>query len=223
MRKVQARRADMSGCDARVRIGRLVSLFCLLSAICIPLAHAQEVRAITESGRRVILMPDGRWKYDARVPAPILAQAEQSPYQPVVRKFSVAFDTSKWVSVPKKNPDDEFNKKMFRHKTLPIFGVVISDELPATTENIRNLILMNAKAPSGVDPVIVLDESRTVGGKTVGAMRFILNIGGVDFMFSNNYYGDNDGNIQIVCYTGQAVFHKYETDCQQFIGGLTIR
>lgn len=192
-----------------------------LSAMHIAAASAAEVRAVTEDGRKVLLTPDGRWRYDAKSSVPMQTLADQSPYQTQVKKFLLAYDSSKWIPVQREG-QSETNKKLFKHKTLPIYGMVIADEIPAATEAIKNVILYNAKT-AGTDLKVILDETKNISGKTAGSIRFVGALGGVDFMFTGYYYGDADGNVQVMCYTGQQIFYKYESDCQQFIGGLIIK
>ncbi len=195
----------------------VLSLFTLASAA----ISAQEIRAVTEDGRKVVLSPDGRWKFDRASMTPTAALDSVSPYQTAVSRFSVAYDTSKWVLSPRRD-GDEINKRTFRHKSLPIHAVVIADEIPLQTDALKNIILTNAHS-AGATTTVLLDQEKQLGGKGVGFLRFAASMKGMDFVFSSHYYGDGDGNIQVMCFTAQSIFFKYEGDCQQFIAGLTIK
>ena len=46
-------------------------------------------------------------------------------------------------------------------------------------------------------------------GRGVGELRLAATMQSLDFVFSSLYYADADGNIQVTCYTAQAIFHKY--------------
>jgi hypothetical protein len=185
-----------------------------------PLA-AQELRAITEDGRKVLLEPDGKWRFDGRAsPTASLNSDTTSPYQTSVKRFAVSFNTADWVLLPKREADG--NKRTFRHRSLPLYGMVIADELPAATPAIKSLMLTNARAV-GASTTILVDQTRTLGDTEVGALRFAASMDGLDFVFSSHYFANGDGNIQVLCYTAQALFFKYQGDCQKFIDGLQIK
>ena len=101
----------------------------LLVAASSPLA-AQELRGITEDGRKLILSPDGTWRFDKSAPA--AASGSDSPYQAAVKRFSLSFNTSEWVMLPRREADGTA-KRSFKHRTLPLYGMVISDEMPTVT------------------------------------------------------------------------------------------
>lgn len=192
----------------------------VLSTLAIQVAQAQDLNATTEDGRRVVLSAGGTWKFDNR-PNPKLSPAlSASPYQPAVAKFSVNFDANAWTMQPK-GAAAEHSKRVFVHKSLPLYAMVISDEMPTTTPALKQLLINNA-VQAGAETTVLLDTTRTFSGHEVGAIRLAAAMRGVDFVFSTNYYADDDGNIQVVCYTGQPLFHKYAADCQKFIDGLVI-
>ncbi|MES2889803.1 MAG: hypothetical protein V4739_17555 [Pseudomonadota bacterium] len=185
-------------------------------------AHAlPELRAVTEDGRKVILSSDGRWQFDSQSSAARRPLELSSPYQTSVKNFSVAYNTSDWHLAPHKETE-EINKRAFKHKKLPIYAMVIADEMPATTEAMKAVILSNAKS-AGASTTVLLDQLQNVNGKEVGSLRFVANMQGLDFIFTTLYHADPNGNIQVMCYTAQALFHKYQANCQSFLDGLTIK
>lgn len=181
---------------------------------------ADELRAVTEDGRKVVLSADGRWRFSNNAPSPAAASSE-SPYQPRVGKFSVAFSTTDWNIAPK-GEGEATNKRTFTHKTLPIYAMVISDEIPATPAMMREVILANARA-AGASTSILLEQPQQVSGKEAGLLRFAAVLKGLEFVFSSLYYADGEGNIQVTCYTAQSLFFKYQADCQRFLNGLIIK
>jgi hypothetical protein len=193
-----------------------------LSATCTPFAMAaDDIRAITEDGRRVLLSPDGKWQFDGSPPAARKPAEAVSPYQTAVKRFSVAFNVADWNPAPRKETD-ESNKRMFHHKRLPVFAMVIADEMPATTPAMKQVIFANARS-AGATTTVLVDQTQEVSGKEVGVLRLAATMQGLDFVFSSLYYADDSGNIQVTCYTAQALFHKYQAECQKFIGGLSIK
>jgi hypothetical protein len=194
----------------------------LLSMIVFALpARSQDLRAITEDGRKVLLAPDGKWRFDTSPASAPSSTNPVSPYQSAVQRFSVSFSPGDWTLVPKRD-GDQGNKRTFRHRSLPIYAMVIADELPATTPVLKNIILSNARS-AGATTTVLVDQSQDLRGKEVGALRFAASMDGLDFVFSSHYYADSDGNIQVMCYTAQALFFKYKGDCQRFLDGLTIQ
>ena len=138
----------------------------------------------------------------------------------MVKAFSLTFDTAKWGIAPPEAGDGA-TKRTFRHRALPLYAMVVSDEIPATTDIVPNAMITNATS-AGAEPKVLSDEVRPLHGKDVGVLRMLVSRGGLEFVFVTRYYGDQRGNIQVMRWTGQAIFFKYQTECQAFVDGLTI-
>lgn len=180
---------------------------------------AKDLRAVAEDGRKVLLSADGRWRFDASSPAAV-TPASDSPYRPSAKQFAVAFNPSDWTLQPKRDEDGPI-KRGFVHKSLPVHAWVIADEMPATTPTVKTVILTNAKN-AGAETTVLLDEIIRIGGKEVGSMRMSAALKGMDFMFWTYYFADEAGNIQVTCFTAQALFYKYEAECRKFLSSLSI-
>ncbi|MFO1338372.1 MAG: hypothetical protein U1F53_09055 [Burkholderiaceae bacterium] len=184
-------------------------------------AAAKDLRAVTEDGRKVLLSPDGKWRFDSSAPvvqAP--ADSDASPYRPVVKRFSVAFNTADWSLRPKQDSDGP-NKRSFQHKTLPLQAMVISDEMPASNAAIKSVILGNAKN-AGATTTVLLDETVRVSDKEVGSFRMAAALKDMEFVFWSYYFANEDGNIQVTCFTAQSLFYKYAEECRKFLAGFKI-
>ncbi|MGP1684064.1 MAG: hypothetical protein ACTS8S_17225, partial [Giesbergeria sp.] len=188
-----------------------------VSAVC-----AQDLRAVAEDGRKVLLSPNGKWRFDTSVgqavPAP---RGGMLTYQPAVKKFSVAYNSNEWTLMPPKD-GEESNRRTFGHKMLPIYSVVIADEIPASTASLKAVILSNARA-TGSEPTVLLDKQTDISGNAVGSIRFAVAPKGIEFVFSSYYFGGPDGNIQVTCYTAQSLYFKYKAECKKFMDGLAIK
>ena len=172
--------------------------------------------------RMVLLRPDGKWRFATRAMQIGAGRADAgSPYQTSVGKVSLAFNASEWSMFPRREGEAN-NKRMLQHKSLPIYAMVIADEIPASTEALKNIILTNATS-AGFATTTLLDQQKQVSGRQVGDLRFVASNKGVEFVFSAYYYADEDGNVQVMCYTAQALFHKYQGDCEKLLNGLTIK
>lgn len=180
---------------------------------------AKDLRAVTEDGRKVLLSADGKWRFDANAPA-AAAPASDSPYRPSAKQFTVAFNPSEWTLQPKRDEDGPI-KRGFVHKSLPLHAWVIADEMPASTPTVKTIILGNAKN-AGAETTVLLDELVRVGDKEVGSMRMAAALKGMDFVFWTYYFANEEGNIQVTCFTAQALFYKYEAECRKFLATLKI-
>jgi hypothetical protein len=178
-------------------------------------ATAQTTRAFTEDGRSVLLSPNGTWKFSEYI-----SSFNEGLYQSPVKNFQVNYSSSDWV-MQDKNKSTEANKQVFQHKSKPIYAMIISDEIPATNATLKKAINSNAEKAGRVITVL-RDEPKIFGAKTGGTYRLVAEVEGSVFTFDFNYYADLSGNIQVICYTGQSLFTKYLSDCQQFINGLRI-
>lgn len=197
-----------------MRTYTFTALFVLIAVTGTAIA-AQELRATTEDGRKVLLSSDGKWRFNSNQLTPPVQSALSSPYQPSVKKFSLSFNAAEWTPAPKYN-GGENNKMPFQHKSLPIVGMVISDDMPANTAAIKEVIISNARQ-AGAEILVLLDETQRIGSKDIGSIRFSANMKGIEFLFSTYYYADEDGNIQVTCYTAQSQFTKYKNNCENFL------
>jgi len=195
-----------------------LALGALLTA---PLASAQDIRAVTEDGRRVVLSQDGKWRFDTKARAGVVTEGG-SPYQTSVKKISLNFNTNEWTLMPKREGEAS-NKRMFQHRNLPIYVLAIADELPASNESLKAAIFTNA-ASGGFTTTTLIDQTKQISGHQVGELRFAAaNKSGLEFVFSSYYYADEDGNVQLMCYTAQSLFHKYQAECEKLLNGLSIK
>ena len=184
-------------------------------------AFAKDLRAVTEDGRKVLLSPDGKWRFDGSAPvvqAP--PDVETSPYRPAVKRFSVAFNAADWTLRPKQEGDGP-NKRSFQHKTLPLHAMVISDEMPANNAAIKSVILSNAKS-AGATTTVLMDETVRIADMEVGSLRMAAAMKDLEFVFWSYYFANEDGNIQVTCFTAQALFYKYAEECRKFLAGFKI-
>lgn len=163
------------------------------------------------------MFSDGKWKLD-QGPSPSAQQ--EAVFQSPVKRIVVKYRPEDWNLLPKRERD-EFNKRTLAHRSLPVYGLIISDEIPATNDQLKSAIVNNAKsAATSVD--VILDEPRQVRGTNVGHIRLMVAANGMEYVFSTYYYADGDGNIQLACYTARQLFFKYQSECQKLLDGLVI-
>jgi hypothetical protein len=190
-------------------------------------APAAPLRAVAEDGRRVLLLPNGTWRpADPQGSGPLVSGATSardpqatSPFRTVVRRFTVKYDIAQWVLQPAKEGDP--TRRHFRHRSLPLTAVIAADEYPVPTRSLRQVVEQNARA-SGVVVTPLIDEEREHSGHKVGYLRLLASVQGMDLIYVNQYYGDSDGNVQVICFTAQTLYAKGHAECHRFIDGLSI-
>ena len=203
-----------------------VSLLSLLFLTGVPtLGLCQNpVRARTEAGKDVFLYPDGKWKYVEENKAPSSERknhdkpgTSNTPFKTARGSFEIWVNEGKWIRTA-----DEPGKMTFSLKTGDAYVLVISEEIAITTLALKEMAIENARKASS-DFLLVVEESRTVNGREVTSMKFNSTIKSMQFTYYAYYYGGKEGTIQVLCYTGQNLFAKYEREFTEFLDGLTIQ
>lgn len=202
----------------------LFALLLLLSAVS-PAVSQTPIKARTESGKEVILSPDGTWKYVTEPEAhsrpssgmtrPASARTE---FKAKHGGFSVWYDDTKWIKSP---GEDEEGRIEFKLKRGDGYAIAIVEELGIPIATLKELALENAQS-AAPDTKIVFEEMRTVNGKQVLCMRMDGSVKGIPFRYFGYYYGGKQGSIQLLTFTGTQIFAKYEQDFVEFLNGLEI-
>jgi hypothetical protein len=185
------------------------------------------IKARTESGKDVILSPDGTWKYatDAAPGAHTSTAATMTKaanakavYKAPHGGFSIWYDETKWAMTPK--ADDE-GRIEFRLKRGDGYAVAIIEELGMPSSTLKEIALENAKG-AAPDAKLVFEETRTINGKEVLCMKMEGSVKGIPFRYYGYYYGGKAGSIQLLTFTGTQIFSKYEDDFLEFLNGLQV-
>lgn len=194
-----------------------------LLVLCVPPLTAQE-RAMTESGRKVLLYRDGTWKPEG--PSAGKADPQSAFRRPAAAtekatfnkgRFSVYFDPSLW----KKAGQDTPTRQMFQHKDGDGYAVIIAERMQVTLEALRTLALSNAKN-AAPDARITLEETRTVNGTPTLVLQIQGTIQGIPFTYYGYYYAGSEGCIQVLTYTSNNLFPEFKGDFQDFLNGFTL-
>ena len=189
-----------------------------------PVFGQEPIRAKTDSGKEVILQPDGTWKYVSEgPPKPVVIAIAKSPsarkfFKPDRGSFGVWYDDTKWRQSTR---PDEPGRSSFDLIRGDGYAIVLVEELGIPVSSLRRIALENAKEASP-DAKIVFEETRMINGVEVLAMKIEGTIEQIPFRFYGYYYGGKQGTIQLLTYTGQALFSKYEGDFIEFLNGLEI-
>jgi hypothetical protein len=190
------------------------------------LAISQTILARTESGREVILSPDGTWKYATKVsiaepPEPAVVRrgiSNDVVFKSTLGGFGLRYDSTKWL----KRPDgDDPGRTQFKLKRGDAYAVMVVEEIGLSLENLKSIALENAKA-AAPDAHFVSDEVRTINGKEVMFLTIDGTIKEIPFRYYGCYYGSKSGTVQLLTYTAQSLFTKYEQDFKELLAGFEI-
>lgn len=184
------------------------------------------VRARTETGRDVILSPDGTWKYveESKTSTPAIGnytkpQSAKTLFKPKRGSFGVWYDESKWrVSQP---DSSDTIKTQFNLVDGDGYALVIAEGLPIPITALKRIALENAKN-AVPDTRLIAEETRVVNGREVILLKFEGTTQEIMFRYLGYYYGGKQGNIQVLTYTAQSLFEKYEKDFIDFVNGLEV-
>jgi hypothetical protein len=183
------------------------------------------IKARTESGKEVVLLPDGTWKYaEAAAPAgsgPIVTNKPAGAttlYKSPRAGFGIWYDDSKWFM--KKEPDEQ-GRIEFKLKRGDAYALVLIEEISIPLGTLKEAALENAKS-AAPDAKMIFEEYRTVNKTEVLCMKIDGTVKGIPFRYYGYYYGGKQGSIQLLTFTGQDFFSKYEQDLTEFLNGLEI-
>lgn len=180
----------------------------------------EPIKAKTDAGREVILRPDGTWIYAPEAAQVVIAKpvSGKKLFKPDRGNFGVWYDETKWR---RNTRPDEPGRTTFDLIRGDGYAVVLVEELGIPTTSLRSIALDNAKE-AAPDAKIVFEQSRKINGMDVLVMKIEGTISEIPFRFYGYYYGGKQGTIQLLTYTGQTLFPKYEQDFQEFLNGLEI-
>ncbi len=200
-------------------------LILFFASVGLPRQVLAQTRAQTETGREVILYPDGTWKYATEPPGrpsprvPYIKPTSANKFLKTERgNFGVWYDGSKWNKVGK--PDLE-GKVYFQLIGEDGYAMVISEGIEIPTPGLKEIALENAKKVAE-DAKLILEEKRVVNDREILCLKINGTIKQIPFAYYGYYYGGKEGAIQVITYTSQNLFKKYEQIFTEFLNGLVF-
>lgn len=196
-------------------------LFILIGAS--TLMGQTSIKARTESGKEVILLSDGTWKYATEVsPRPTSAASKPAGATTLFKApqggFGVWYDSTKWAMQPQ---HEDRGRVEFKLKRGDAYAIILIEELEIPIATLKEAAFQNAK-DAAPDAQIILEETRTVNNKQLLCMKLDGTVKGIPFRYYGYYYGGKQGSIQLLTFTGRELFPKYEQDLADFLNGLEI-
>ena len=204
----------------------------LLMAIIFSFTLKAEQKAITDTGKTVILNDDGTWHYQGAVTAPetvkitfnkaIFKKDASQDFAVKSKKnnSAVAINTKKWLFKP--STVNQAAEYQFVLKGKDVYGMLIAEAIGMTPEGLANIALINARK-AAPNAKVIKKEYRIVNGKKMIYMEMSGSMQGINFVYCGYYYADQNGSTQLVTYTSSNLVKKYSADIEQFLNGLFFR
>ncbi|MDF0719953.1 hypothetical protein P0M11_08065 [Kaistella sp. PBT33-4] len=205
---------------------RNLVLLCWLSFL--PL-NAQIQKAVTESGKEVVLLDDRTWRFVHESDSTALETIVQnkaeftrdakatSSVQSANLNVAVYHDPKKWKTAASGLQNIEY---------LFIGPDHIFATLTADRSRIPNLRIVKDVVISNVRQAtdyfrLKESEYRTVNGRRMLYLRYIANLKGLDFEYAGYYFINDSGFAMVVAYTMQQDFEAKFPEIQKFLNGFT--
>lgn len=191
--------------------------------------YPQEIKAVTEYGKNVILNPNGSWHYadetqDPSQPSKALPKYAKPKSATVLLKgkhvkYGLWYDRSKWIV--DKDIDNTSAEYELTHIEGDRYAVIIPERLQIPLDTLRIAAVANAKkiAP---DIAISFEEQRLVNYQKILCLKMDATIQGIPVSYFNYYYSGKAGVVQIMSYTGQNLFNEYQSDLVELLNGFEI-
>ncbi|HEY2294905.1 MAG TPA: hypothetical protein VGM86_29730 [Thermoanaerobaculia bacterium] len=183
-------------------------------------AWAQE-KATTESGKKILVFPDGTWKPDTEKPAP--AGPTSVPAGSTTKlafnhgKSALFYNPKKW----KVEKEEEAGRTSLEHTEGDGYAILISERVEIPLEGLKKIALSNAKE-AAPDAEIIFEDKRKVNGKDILVLKLKGTISELPFFYYGYYYSGKEGTIQALTYTAQNLFDEFKPDFEELLNGLVV-
>jgi hypothetical protein len=187
-------------------------------------ALSQDIKAKTEDGMEVILLPDGTWEYVRNEePQSLLSRIKTQQSKTLLKgkrgTYGIWIDENKWrMSEVTFDPEAEFN---FVHTAGNGYAMVIDKIVYMPFEQLKNVALENIKKVAP-DVKITFEEKRSINGNEVLSLKMEGTIQSIPSVFLGYYYAGEAGTIQIITYAAKNLIDAFEVDFIEFLGGFEV-
>ncbi len=205
---------------------KVICMSILLLCICFFISdgYAKIVEAITEDGKKVILYPNGTWKFKDEIYKKIksnLANVPKDADQVLKSQkgfFEIWYNSSKWKPIPPYNTSAEFQ---FVHSSGDAYAMVIPERISIPLNTLKKAALFNAQRKA-TKAKIVYEKKKIVNGAEVLCLKIDGVIKGIPFSYYGYYWSGKSGTLQFITYTGRNLFNEFKKDFTDLLNGLVI-
>lgn len=187
-----------------------------------------QIKAVTENGDEVMLSSDGTWVFinkNDSVTTNIKKNETKFVKSPKASFFVKSSRLNAGVNLNPKEwkfkKQDEDAEYFFQHKELDLYGMLITESIQISIENLKDIALENAQKVAP-DAKISQIEYRTVNGTEVLLLQIDGTIKGTKFTYYGYYFSNESGTVQFVSYTGSNLFKKHQAELELFLNGFTV-
>lgn len=205
------------------------NLLLLLLLFAASLTSAQQ-KAITDTGREVVLYTDGTWVYASSDSAELDAipvnpapfeRSRQSSFLLKSERINVGcyLNPKKWDFI--KAPSHEEAEFNLDHKELEIYGLLLTETLDISLESLARIAYDNGRA-AAPDIRVTHKEYRKVNGLDVLMMRMAGTIYDVKFGYYGYYFVKDSGAVQFLVYSTQDIIENNVDEIESLLNGLVV-
>lgn len=203
---------------------RLVPIIALLIAFC-AFVGAQDIKAVTEDGRSVLLHDNGTWGYvDAPQASVSPARTFTAPDTAISKassrkaKIAVFYDPTLWTVEKLTGEAAEFQ---FQLGDNEVYARLIAEAETFDLSTVRAGIIANAKKAAKSFEVTE-EGSAVVNGVQVQTLKAKVKMQGIDVTFYWYYWSGPKGTVQLYGYASPADFDANFKAIQDLMNGLTL-
>jgi hypothetical protein len=203
---------------------RLIPVIALLVAFC-AFAGAQDIKAVTEDGRDVLLHNDGTWGYVDKPQASVApTRTFKAPDTAISKaasrkaKISVFYDPTLWTVEKLTGEAAEFQ---FQLGDSEVYARLIAEAETFDLATVRSGIIANAKkAAKSFD--VTEEGVAIVNGVQVQTLKAKVKMQGIDVTFYWYYWSGPKGTVQLYGYASPADFDANFKAILDLMNGLTL-
>jgi len=205
----------------------VLALFFVLASFSRSALCQSAIRARTETGEEVLLFSDGTWKHVQEgngKPSQVVTYSKPASAQKLFKMkrgdFGVWVDESVWQgSKPKPGEAAEVE---FDHAYGGGSALAIVERIPMPMDALRDIAIKNMEAVATSDVKVVREEYRIVNGRRVLCLVVETAVQRIPVVYYAYYYSGQAGTIQLLTWTGQSLFERYQQDLLDFLNGLEV-
>ena len=178
---------------------RLLVLACVIAAtLGVRSAVCQEIHAVTDDGKHVVLASDGTWKYSSAG-----AASAAKYFRDLGSHFSLVIPASSQWRAADENlmKDAEFSFSTADEKG---YGVVITEQLPLKEDELVNYLKSHLDSTGS----ILSDRHVEVNGIPLRRVQFDASGEGLNFRYNFDLYVADDWYVKVLTWSFRSVAEK---------------
>ncbi len=185
--------------------------------------YSQNIKATTQDGKEVVLLPSGTWKYaDPNVikTGTKPATATKTVKSTIVKGFEYWMNGKKWAAAKKK--DTENAEFQFTHTDGNCSIMIFTDKNFVTADSYAQQFL-DGLHQSSPDAKVVSEEKRIVNGVETRFVSVDAIFDGMSFRYFVCFYSGKKGTTQLISYTAKDIFPEFEKEIVDFMYGFVVK